>query len=103
NMSPIYTIITLSLHDSLPICSIVVLAPGLCHYVYCLPEFDHLPAELVSHTSNHSTFESFAGKRVVVIGGGQSSLETAALAHESRSEEHTSELQSPYDIVCRLL
>ena len=63
--------------------SIVVLAPGLCHYVYCPPEFDHLPAELVSHTSNHSTFDCFAGKRVVVIGGGQSSLETAALAHES--------------------
>lgn len=61
----------------------VVLAPGLRHYVYCPPEFNHLPAELVSHTSNHSTFESFAGKRVVVIGGGQSSLETAALAHES--------------------
>src|SRR5207248_11252857 len=24
-------------------------------------------------------------------------------AHEVRSEEHTSELQSPYDLVCRLL
>src|SRR5207248_11685086 len=24
-------------------------------------------------------------------------------AHERRSEEHTSELQSPYDLVCRLL
>src|SRR5207248_711631 len=25
------------------------------------------------------------------------------LAHTDRSEEHTSELQSPYDLVCRLL
>src|SRR5207248_6766925 len=25
------------------------------------------------------------------------------IAHRERSEEHTSELQSPYDIVCRLL
>src|SRR5207248_6570846 len=27
----------------------------------------------------------------------------AARGHEERSEEHTSELQSPYDLVCRLL
>src|SRR5437867_7892511 len=27
----------------------------------------------------------------------------ADLAHQPRSEEHTSELQSPYDLVCRLL
>src|SRR5207248_8082267 len=26
-----------------------------------------------------------------------------AFRHHSRSEEHTSELQSPYDLVCRLL
>src|SRR5437867_10219908 len=36
----------------------------------------------------------------------QSSLETGPGLHrsaEDRSEEHTSELQSPYDLVCRLL
>src|SRR5437867_10036697 len=33
----------------------------------------------------------FVGDRVVVIG------------RDRRSEEHTSELQSPYDLVCRLL
>ncbi len=47
------------------------------------PEFDHMPIELVSHTSDHYTFEGFSGKRVAVIGGGQSALETAALVHES--------------------
>ncbi len=61
----------------------VVMAPGLAYYVYRPPEFDHLPVELVSHTSDHYTFERFAGKRLAVIGGGQSALETAALAHES--------------------
>src|SRR5207248_8997572 len=30
-------------------------------------------------------------------------LAGAATPHSSRSEEHTSELQSPYDLVCRLL
>jgi len=60
----------------------VVMAPGLAYYVYRPPEFDNLPDELISHTSDHYTFEQFSGKRVAVIGGGQSAIETAALAHE---------------------
>src|SRR5437867_9223566 len=32
-----------------------------------------------------------------------SGLQAASAASASRSEEHTSELQSPYDLVCRLL
>jgi cation diffusion facilitator CzcD-associated flavoprotein CzcO len=60
----------------------VVLAPGLRYYPHCPDEYNVLPDELVSHTSDHSTFERFIGKQVVVIGGGQSALETAALAQE---------------------
>src|SRR5437867_10042967 len=33
----------------------------------------------------------------------QGAKETFAVADTPRSEEHTSELQSPYDLVCRLL
>jgi FAD-dependent urate hydroxylase len=61
----------------------VVMAPGLHYYTYCPTEYNHLPSELVSHTSDHHTFDRFSGKRVVFIGGGQSALETAALANES--------------------
>ena len=61
----------------------VVMAPGLAYYVYRPPEYDHLPDELVSHTSDHYTFEQFSGKRIAVIGGGQSAIETAALVHEN--------------------
>jgi cation diffusion facilitator CzcD-associated flavoprotein CzcO len=64
----------------------VVMAPGLAYYVYRAPEYQHLPAELVSHTADHATFAPFAGKRVAVIGGGQSALETAALLHESGAD-----------------
>ena len=60
----------------------VVLAPGLAYFVFRPSEFDNLPGELVSHTSDHYTFERFSGKRVAVIGGGQSAIETAALVHE---------------------
>jgi FAD-dependent urate hydroxylase len=63
--------------------SAVVMAPGLFYYVYRPHEYDHLPTELISHTSDHQTFDLFIGKRVVVIGGGQSALETAALLHEA--------------------
>jgi thioredoxin reductase len=63
-------------------CRTVVMAPGLQYYPYRPAEYEKLPAELVSHTCDHSTFDRFAGKEVVVIGGGQSALETAALAHE---------------------
>lgn len=63
--------------------SVVVLAPGLSYYIYRPTQYNHLHAGLVSHTSEHSTFDRFAGKSLIIIGGGQSALEIAALAHES--------------------
>lgn len=63
--------------------SSVVMAPGLQPYVYRAPEYDHLPKELVSHTAELHTFDHLAGKKVVMIGGGQSALESSALAYES--------------------
>jgi FAD-dependent urate hydroxylase len=65
---------------------IVVMAPGLRYYEYRPKEYDRLSVELVSHTSDHHTFHHFTDKKVVVIGGGQSGLETAALLHENGAE-----------------
>src|SRR5437867_6864099 len=54
-------------------------------------------------------FRSHGGTHLVDIGvweaGGDVGRQHAALLLErtNRSEEHTSELQSPYDLVCRLL
>ncbi len=42
-----------------------------------------LPSELASHTGDHRDFRRFRGVRVLVVGGGQSALECAALLHES--------------------
>ena len=42
-----------------------------------------LPPELASHTGDHRDFRRFHGARVLVVGGGQSALECAALLHES--------------------
>lgn len=64
-------------------CLFVVMAPGLKYYTHRPPEYSHLPLEIVSHTSDHVTFDRFADKTVVIIGGGQSALETAALAYKA--------------------
>jgi thioredoxin reductase len=64
----------------------VVMAPGLYYYIHRPREYQQLSPELVSHTCDHRALDHFAGKRVVIIGGGQSALETAALLHESGGE-----------------
>src|SRR5438094_7783338 len=99
----------------------VIIAAGVEPFASKPEEFKHVPRELASHSCDHCDLGRFAEKRVVVIGAGQSALESAALLHEAgadvevlvrapfvrwlwrRSEEHTSELQSPYELVCRLL
>ena len=57
----------------------VLIATGVALFP-CIPEFArHLPPELISHSQDHSDFLDFQGKRVVVIGRGQSAFESAAL------------------------
>ena len=60
----------------------VVVATGIMPFAFVPPELSELPSELVSHTSEHSSLEGFRGKDVLVVGGGSSALETAALLHE---------------------
>lgn len=64
----------------------VVIAAGIGSFAWRPQEFANLPSPLVSHTSEHCDFRGFAGKRVVVVGGGQSALESAALLHEAGAE-----------------
>ncbi|MEU3984849.1 FAD-dependent oxidoreductase [Streptomyces sp. NPDC026672] len=44
------------------------------------------PEGLVSHSSQHTDLSRYAGRRVAVVGGGQSALESAALLHEAGAE-----------------
>src|SRR5919205_4354433 len=57
----------------------VVVAAGIAPFVARPRGLDALPRELVSHTSEHTDMGAFAGRRVGIIGGGQSALECAAL------------------------
>src|SRR5207249_11550923 len=80
NITPTTEIYTLSLHDALPI--FAALACGLAREYRIAP-----------------------GETVAIIGNPCPEWTIADLAtvHSGRSEEHTSELQSRFDLVCRLL
>ncbi len=61
----------------------VVVAAGLSYFAQVPAPLDALPHELVSHTSQHSGYDGFSGKEVVVLGKGQSALEAAAALYEA--------------------
>jgi FAD-dependent urate hydroxylase len=61
----------------------VVVAAGIAAFARRPPEFDGLPTDLASHSCDHGDLRRFAGERVLVVGGGQSALEAAALLYES--------------------
>jgi hypothetical protein len=64
----------------------VVVATGVLPYRHIPVELSGLASGLVSHTSDHHRFDQFQGRRVAVVGGGSSALETAALLHEAGGE-----------------
>src|SRR5207248_10634128 len=89
NATTTIDIYTLSLHDALPISAVHFVARGRrwqevarngCHRARREPGTIRCPKAL----------DAFRGHR-------------AGRRRPHRSEEHTSELQSPYDLVCRLL
>ena len=61
----------------------VVVAAGLAHQDYRPRQFAGLPGDLVSHTCDHARLDQFRGRRVAVIGCGQSGCEGAALLNEA--------------------
>jgi hypothetical protein len=60
----------------------VVIAAGISPFAWRPPEFASLPDDLVSHSVDHSDLSRFRGQKVIVVGGGQSAVESAALLHE---------------------
>lgn len=66
----------------------VVVASGLSNLAHVPAELAAAvpggpsPSGLVSHTSQHTDLSGFSGKQVLVVGAGQSALESAALLRE---------------------
>jgi thioredoxin reductase len=64
----------------------VIIATGLLPYAHIPNELSGLPSDLMTHSSAHDRLDQFRGRRVAVIGGGQSALQTAALLHEAGTD-----------------
>lgn len=61
----------------------VVLAIGIGHFRQMPPQLVKTPADLVSHSSDHSDLGAFKGRDVIVLGAGASASDLAVLLHES--------------------
>jgi len=64
----------------------VIVATGIGPFRKTPAVFNDLPRKQVSHCYEGRDVERFAGRRVAVIGAGQSSLESAALLHEAGAD-----------------
>ena len=61
----------------------VVVAIGVEHFAYVPKPLSELPASACTHSSAHTDLGALHGKEIVVVGAGQSALESAALLHEN--------------------
>ncbi len=64
----------------------IVLTLGIGPFSRRPEQFEGISRELAPHTSDLSDLSRFRGKRVAVVGKGQSALEYAALLHENGAD-----------------
>ena len=64
----------------------VVVATGIQAFASRPREFDGLSPDLASHSADSDDLSRFSGKRVAVIGGGQSAFESAVLLSEQGAD-----------------
>lgn len=57
----------------------VVVATGVSHFSFTAEPLRSLPPELCSHSSTLNSLERFAGRSVLIVGGGASATDLAAL------------------------
>ncbi len=74
--------LTLADGDSLAARSVVI-AAGISPFAWRPPEFADLPSDCVSHSVDHADVSGFRERNVLVVGGGQSAVESAALLKEA--------------------
>ena len=66
----------------------VVMAVGHYYYANRPEEYSHLPPGLVSHSCEHNDLSRFKDQQILVIGGGMSAMDYAALLHEAGATVH---------------
>jgi len=78
-------LVTMSNEEQLT-CSRVIVATGLSGFAYLPPVLATLNPRIALHSSSVISFLALRGRRVAVVGAGQSALEAAALLHEAGAE-----------------
>ena len=68
----------------------VVLATGVLPYAHIPAELSGLPSDLVTHTSDHHDLDRFHGRRVAVVGAGQSATGDGGAAARAGNRRHGS-------------
>lgn len=61
----------------------IIAAAGHMAFRYIPPELRGVPEPFVMHSSRLGDLTRYTGKQIVIVGAGQSALETAALLHEA--------------------
>ncbi|HXP20778.1 MAG TPA: NAD(P)-binding domain-containing protein [Streptosporangiaceae bacterium] len=64
----------------------VVVAAGVEHFAYLPEPLSALPSSACTHSSAHADLGALSGQEVIVVGAGQSALESAALLHENGAD-----------------
>lgn len=64
----------------------VVVATGISAFAARPAVFDKVPSALASHSSEHTDLKKFSRRQVIVVGCGQSALESAALLTEAGAQ-----------------
>jgi FAD-dependent urate hydroxylase len=64
----------------------VIVAAGIAPFAWHPLPFRTIPWSLASHSCDHRDLSQFAGKKIAVVGAGQSALESAALLHELQAD-----------------
>jgi FAD-dependent urate hydroxylase len=64
----------------------VVVAAGINRFYFVPEMFQGFPDSLVSHSSWRADLSEYRDQKVLVVGGGQSAIETAALLHEAGAD-----------------
>ena len=64
----------------------VIVAVGVEHFATVPEVLTELPSSVCTHSSAHADLGAFRGQGVIVLGAGQSALESAALLHENGAD-----------------
>src|SRR5207249_7236393 len=94
--TPLFPYTTLFRSDETVTTKCLLIATGVEYRRLNAERCEQFEGRGVYYAATHNEAQVCKGAQVVLVGGGNS-------AGQARSEEHTSELQSRFDLVCRLL